>query len=60
MKALKTISRRCYFKHLLICMVQMMLLYAPLPALLANPNPAPGTLPSGHSIPIPVITTLLL
>ncbi len=52
MKALKTISRRFHLKHLLICiLVQMMLFYAPLPALLANPNPAPGTLPSGHSTP---------
>jgi filamentous hemagglutinin family protein len=52
MKAFKRISRRYYFKHILIyTLIELMLFFAPLPALLANPNPASGTLPTGHSAP---------
>jgi filamentous hemagglutinin family protein len=52
MKAFKRISKRYYLKHILICaLIELMLFFAPVPALFANPNPSSGTLPTGHSTP---------
>ena len=59
MKALKRISKRYYLKHILICsLIEMMVLFVPLPALMANPNPSPAALPAGHSTPYGGVSAL--
>ncbi len=55
MKSLRKIARRYYIKHIVVCaLIELMLFYAPLPVLLANPNPSANTLPGGHSNPFGV------